>query len=110
MANFVTWLIGPLALLAMPAMAQHKDNNPDWSVRCETTGDKRCYLVQNVFLEENHQRLATMAISRQGSNYFALVSVPLGVNLPAGALVTVGYASPVPVVYQICNSKVAMAH
>jgi invasion protein IalB len=102
--RFNNLLIILVMILALPTFAQSA-NKPDWAVRCETEGDKRCYLVQNVFLDENKQRLATLAFSRQGQNYFALVSAPLGVNLPAGAQIEIDDASPLAVVYQMCNAQ-----
>jgi invasion protein IalB len=103
-----TVLLTSLALLAasvMPAAATRDEDKPDWAIRCEMEGDKRCYLVQNVFLAENQQRLAGLALSRQGEGYLALVSVPLGVDLTAGAQLQVDEGPPLPVPYQVCDPQ-----
>jgi len=97
-------LIAVLIMLTAPPLVQSADK-PDWAVRCETEGDKRCSLVQNVFLAENQQRLAGLALSHQGKGYLALVSVPLGVDLPSGAQIQVDKEPPLPVPYQVCTPQ-----
>lgn len=80
-------------------------NQPEWAVRCESENEKRCYLVQNVFLKESQQRLAGLALSQQNKDTIALVSVPLGVNLAAGAEIQIDKTSPLNVAYQMCNPQ-----
>ncbi|CAK0747546.1 hypothetical protein CCP3SC5AM1_1440002 [Gammaproteobacteria bacterium] len=77
----------------------------DWAVRCETEGERRCYLVQNVLLAENQERLASLALTGQGEEIIALAGAPLGVNLPAAIQLQVDDGQPVQVPYQVCDAQ-----
>lgn len=94
-----------LFLLVSISSVSHSEDTPNWAVRCETEGDKRCYLVQNVFLAENQQRLAGLAIRREGEGYLIVLTTPLGVDLPGGAHIRLDEAAPLAVAYQTCSQQ-----
>ncbi|KOR30177.1 hypothetical protein TI04_06850 [Achromatium sp. WMS2] len=78
-------------------------DQPDWATNCETTGKKRCYLIQSVFLEETKQPIARIAMRYEGRDFLVLTTVPLGVDLPSGVKLNVNNQTDIDVPYQVCD-------
>jgi len=77
-------------LLAQPVAKelQFKEQRfKDWSINCskqESTDKQSCLLLQTIVLKETNSRLLQVAISKQGKEIIARITIPLGVFLPAG--------------------------
>ena len=83
-----------LALAAQPAAAQvvQGEKSGDWTKGCiSASGDRpnaaeQCFIFQRLFPPGSEQAAATVAVGRPGPDkpLLASLTVPLGVNLPAG--------------------------
>lgn len=108
-----TALILGLSLVSTPASADLKqgDKFDDWTVGCETPAadgaPARCFIFQNILVKESRQQILLMAIGLLGENKqpAAILTVPLGVYLPAGLTLTVPNAKPVRIVIEACLPK-----
>ncbi len=76
---------------------------------------ERCFIVQDIALKESGQRLLQVAVGYpdEGTRPIAIVTVPLGILLPAGVGLAVDDAEGVrfPVQYCIalgCRSQIAL--
>ena len=88
-----------LAAAALPANAQvvQGEKSGDWTKGCLQAPENRpdaaeqCFIFQRLFPEGSEQAAATVAVGRPGSGrpILASLTVPLGVNLPAGVTVWV---------------------
>ncbi len=96
---FRTMLLLILAAAALPAAAQvvEGEKSGDWTKGClqapkdRPQAAEQCFIFQRLFPPGSEQAAATVAIGRPGSGQSLLASltVPLGVNLPAGVTVWV---------------------
>ncbi|MDH3690831.1 MAG: invasion associated locus B family protein [Gammaproteobacteria bacterium] len=78
----------------------------DWVVRCESTrSDLSCYLFQNVFLKDGDRRLAQLAVGYPDDREtaVALVTLPLGVLLTRGIVLSIDGAVSLTVYMQRCT-------
>ena len=83
-----------LAAAALPAAAQvvQGEKTGDWTKGCLQASETRpnaaeqCFIYQRLFPPGSEQAAATVAVGRPGgdSPVVASLTVPLGVNLPAG--------------------------
>ena len=88
-----------LAAAALPAAAQvvQGEKSGDWTKGClKPRGDRpnapeQCFVFQRLIPEGSEQAAATVAVGRPGPGkpLLASLTVPLGVNLPAGITVWV---------------------
>ena len=88
-----------LAAAAQPAAAQvvQSEKSGDWTKGCITASGnaqnaaEQCFIFQRLFPEGSEQAAATVAVGRPGPDkpLLASLTVPLGVNLPAGITVWV---------------------
>ena len=107
----------PPMLLAALSMAGSLQANPehgqvfkDWTARCETAPGSyvaRCFIFQNLVLKESGQRLVHMAVGYLAGNdqAAAIVTMPLGISLPAGAAISVDGGDPVDIVIERCDTN-----
>ena len=88
-----------LALATPPAFAEvvRGEQSGDWTKGCiAASGDRsnaaeQCFIFQRLFPPGSEQAAATVAVGRPGPGkpLLASVTVPLGINLPAGVTVWV---------------------
>lgn len=107
----------PLVLLAALSMAgslqarpEHGQVFKDWTARCEQVEGSsvpRCFIFQNLVLKESGQRLVHVAVGYLAGNNqaAAVITMPLGISLPAGAAISVGGGDPLDVVIERCDSS-----
>ena len=95
-----------------PAQARpkHGQTFEDWTTRCEQapgTAMERCFIFQNLVLEESGQRLVHMAVGYLAANgqAAAVVTMPLGISLPLGASISVDGGTPHEIVIERCDSN-----
>ena len=96
---FRTLLLLILAAAALPAAAQvvEGEKSGDWTKGClqaprdRPQAAEQCFIFQRLFPPGSEQAAATVAIGRPGPDkpLLASLTVPLGVNLPAGITVWV---------------------
>jgi invasion protein IalB len=106
-------LVLGLSLASAPASADLKQGEKfdDWTVGCEAPkaegATARCFIFQNILVKESRQQILLMAIGLLGENKqpAAILTVPLGVFLPAGLTLTVPDVKPVRVVIETCLPK-----
>ena len=108
--------IWPLVLLAALSMAgpiqakpQHGQTFKDWTTRCEQapgTSTERCFIFQNLVLKESGRRLVHMAVGYLAADgqAMAVVTMPLGISLPAGASISVDGGPPREIVIERCDA------
>jgi len=67
----------------------------------------RCFIFQNLVLKESGQRLVHVAVGYLAGNNqaAAVITMPLGISLPAGAAISVGGGDPLDVVIERCDSS-----
>ena len=114
-------------LVSLPAIAQAQKGNKetelktqeqpnteilhfkDWVVRCENpedTEDKSCFLFQRVALNSGQTVLSvTVAYPQTSEEAAAVFRLPLGIFLPAGAVIQVDKNEPIKLVVQRCDQK-----
>lgn len=114
-------MLGALALLAgvAPAGAVEPGRTfGDWQTECETPADgkPRCFLSQTRVVENKEAKQATR-ILKVSVGYFApdgkgvmVVILPLGVDLRAGAALTIDDGKPMPLTYQQCLQDGCLAN
>jgi invasion protein IalB len=106
-------LVLGLSLAPAPASADLKQGEKfdDWTVGCETPATDgapaRCFIFQNILVKESRQQILLMAIGLLGENKqpAAILTVPLGVFLPAGLTLTVPDVKPVRIAIETCLPK-----
>ncbi len=92
----LAWIWSWPVVAAPPAGKAFKD----WVIACEQREDGetgQCYMAQNVALRESGERLVHVAVgysARGGDRPAALLTVPLGVFLPAGVALTIDGGEP----------------
>jgi invasion protein IalB len=89
-----TGLIGAImfSLLAVPfqlAAEEKPKNFKDWGYKCETPkgfNKEICFVFQRVTNKDNNQKIAdvTVAYAPKGNKPIMVITLPLGVFLPAG--------------------------
>ncbi len=106
----------PLVLLAALSMAgpiqakpQHGQTFKDWTTRCEQapgTSTERCFIFQNLVLKESGRRLVHMAVGYLAADgrAAAVITMPLGISLPAGASISVDGGPPREIVIERCDT------
>jgi len=109
--------IWPLVLLAALSMAgsaqakpQHGQTFKDWTTRCEQTPGtsvERCFIFQNLVLKESGRRLVHMAVGYLAANgqAAAIITMPLGISLPAGASISVDGGPPRKIIIERCDAS-----
>ena len=107
----------PPLLLAALSMAGPVQANPkhgqtfrDWTARCEQapgTSTQRCFIFQNLVLKESGKRLVHMAVGYLAANgqAAAVITMPLGISLPAGASISVDEGPPREIVIERCDAS-----
>ena len=108
--------IWPLALLAALSLAgaaraqpQHGQTFQDWTTRCEQapgTATQRCFIFQNLVLKKSGQRLVHMAVGYLAADgqATAVITMPLGISLPAGASISVDGGPAREIVIERCDT------
>lgn len=90
----------------------------DWQTECETPADgkARCFLSQTRVMENKESKQATR-ILKVSVGYFTpdgkgvmVVILPLGVDLRAGATLTIDDGKPLPLSYQQCLQDGCLAN
>ncbi|MGH6947735.1 MAG: invasion associated locus B family protein [Kiloniellales bacterium] len=80
----------------------------DWTLRCaappEQPTERACYLVQNVFNRDSGQRLLQLAIGHFAveRRLGALITLPLGIQLPPGITITIDGKNPLKLQAERC--------
>jgi len=104
-------MIGSMATIgSLEARPEHGQVFKDWTARCEQapgTSLPRCFIFQNLVLKESGQRLVHMAVGYlAGQNQAAaIVTMPLGISLPAGAAISVDGGDPLDMVIERCDTN-----
>jgi invasion protein IalB len=107
-------LAASLLLTAAPAARAELnkgDRFEDWTVNCEApkppATKQRCFILQNILVKDSRQPILLIAVGLLGDNRrpAAVLTVPLGVFLPAGLTLTVPDAAPVLMVFETCTPK-----
>lgn len=100
--------------LGIPAQAQALkagEKFGDWTVGCEKPQGEataeRCFIFQNVVVRENRQQVLLIAVGLHGDEKqpATILTVPLGVYLPAGLTLAVPGAKPIRIVIETCTTK-----
>jgi invasion protein IalB len=103
-----------LVALSMAGSLQAEPQNgqvfKDWTARCETlpeTSMQRCFIFQNLVLKKSGQRLVHMAVGYLAANgqVGAVITMPLGISLPAGAAIHVDSGEPREIVIERCDTN-----
>jgi invasion protein IalB len=119
MLSWRTWIIAIIAAClgagaSVPAAPQNGQAFRDWMVTCEGQPDDQpgaddgaapqCYIVQNIALKESGQRLLHVAVGYppQRERPAAIITLPLGIFLPAGIGLAVDDGEPLRVPVQHC--------
>lgn len=81
-----------------------------WSVRCERPRKEepgQCYIFQEVVTREERQRVLQVAIGYlpDSAQPIALLTLPLGISLPRGAILRVDNEPPVRFPIERCELK-----
>jgi invasion protein IalB len=92
------------------AKPQHGQTFKDWTTRCEQapgTSMQRCFIFQNLVLKESGRRLVHMAVGYLAANgqAAAVITMPLGISLPAGASISVDGGPPREIVIERCDAS-----
>lgn len=104
-------LIACACVLASPVLAVEKGERfKDWTVDCGKlpgVEQDRCFIIQTVINKENEQPVLQMAVGylpdENGANQpAALLTLPLGVALPAGIGIRVDSSKPIRIPYERC--------
>ena len=100
------WLAAPAGHAAPELGATFKD----WAAACETvenTGQRQCYIFQNIALKDSGQRLLHFAVGYVGTTGrpAAIVTLPLGITLPPGVGLVVDEGEPVRFPLQQCTTN-----
>ena len=113
------WLILLLLILlcGQPVMAAKEgDRFDDWTVGCEKLGEgdkaqDRCFIYQTVVNNDTDQPVLQVAIGYlPGDNKpAAILTVPLGVVLPAGMGISVDDSETIRIPYERCVPKGCIA-
>jgi len=78
----------------------------DWVYQCGAEGlkDDKCYIMQNIFIKESGLRLLGVAIGYVGPNKspWLLLTIPLGVFLPAGMSLDIDGGEEIKIPLRIC--------
>jgi invasion protein IalB len=89
------------AALATAAPAEDGKVYKDWRVKCEVvpTGEEKkevCHILQNVMVKDSDQVMLSIGVGTPpgAEQPVALLTVPLGVFLPAGVAIKVGEEGP----------------
>ena len=98
-------IAGPLQ-----AKPEHGQIFEDWTARCEAapgTSMQRCFIFQNLVLKDSGQRLVHMAVGYLAANgqAAAVITMPLGISLPAGATISVDSGDPRKIVIERCDTS-----
>jgi invasion protein IalB len=108
------WAALLLAVLSMAgplqAEPEHGQVFKDWTARCESAPDNampRCFIFQNLVLKQSGQRLVHVAVGYLGANgqAAAVITMPLGISLPAGAAFSVDGGDAEDIVIERCDSS-----
>jgi len=80
----------------------------DWVIACEETTEgapPQCYIAQNISLRDSGQRLLLVAVGYgpEQSRPAAILTVPLGVFLPAGVGFAIDDAEPLRLPFEYCD-------
>lgn len=113
-------LLVPAALLAFTATAFATPTPPahsapatrsfkDWTATCPTADTQHplCFIMQNLALKKTGKRILSVRVGPLSGNGqpMLLVTVPLGVFLPAGIELSIDGANAKRVDYQFCNAE-----
>lgn len=113
----VRWrqIIGGVCMAgALGASAEDAATAPDrfghWIARCEASTEERqggCFIIQDLVLREGGQRVLQVAVGFvPGSETpIAALSLPLGMSLPAGIVITVDAAAPLHFPVERCEPR-----
>ena len=103
-------LAGTAAALSVAASAAEPRKFGDWILRCESPAEGKsdvCYLNQTLNMTKGKAkgRLLDVKIGTfgEGKDFFALLMLPLGLNLQAGAALQIDDAKQVPLAIQTCT-------
>lgn len=108
------WAAPLLAGLSMAGPLQSKPEHgqtfKDWTARCETAPDEampHCFIFQNLVLKQSGQRLVHMAVGYLAANgqAVAVITMPLGISLPAGAAISVDGGHAEDIVVERCDTS-----
>lgn len=97
-----------LALLAMPAPAAEEGTHfGSWTYECEQEdpeADEECFISQNLVLRESGERVlrATVGYNEQDL-LIGVITLPLGISLPPGAMLQVDDNEPVSILILSCT-------
>jgi invasion protein IalB len=102
-------LAGLSAAGPVQARPEHGQTFKDWTARCEQapgTDLKRCFIFQNLVLKESGKRLVHMAVGYLAADgqAAAVVTMPLGISLPAGASISVDGGTPQQIIIERCDN------
>lgn len=77
----------------------------DWQVRCEQTkgADKSCVMTQQAMVQTSGQRLMQANIAKEGGLTKMTLILPLGINLPAGAVLQIDEKNKTNLVIGFCT-------
>jgi len=104
-------MIASLAMVgSLEARPEHGQVFKDWTARCEQapcSSLAHCFIFQNLVLKESGQRLVHMAVGYlAGKNQAAaIVTMPLGISLPAGAAISVDGGDSLDIVIERCDTN-----
>ena len=94
----------------LQAKPQHGQSFKNWTARCEQapgTSLERCFIFQNLVLKESGQRVVHMAVGYLAANgqAAAVITMPLGISLPAGASISVDGGEPEDIIIERCDAN-----
>ena len=77
----------------------------DWQVRCEQTkgADKTCVMTQQAMVQTSGQRLMQANIATVGEVTKMTLILPLGISLPAGAVMQIDEKNKTDLVISFCT-------
>ena len=82
----------------------------DWILRCETKGDgELCYLHQTINYSKGDVSGVLLDIKigalADDDDLYALLMLPLGLNIPSGAIIGADAGEPTPLTIQTCTKE-----
>ena len=77
----------------------------DWQVRCEQTkgADKSCVMTQQAMMQASGKRLMQANVGKTGDVTKMTLILPLGISLPAGAVMQIDQDNKTDLVISFCT-------
>jgi len=94
------------APVVQSAPSPPRSTPPRWKVRCASVqGQLDCYARQSIYREKTRQRLLTLVVrvSHDTEQPELYIRLPLGIYLPAGALLQIGKVPPKALILERCD-------